>query len=1191
MRARFAVFSVGLVAFSGACSDDPVPNAVAAPASLIALSGEEPGEHCKTGGTRVNAGRDTNRNGTLDSTEIETQTYVCNGENGSDGDDGEKGDDGETGEPGPRGPKGEKGNDGQKGDDGQRGHDGEKGEPGEDGLSTLLVSADEPAGEHCEFGGMRLDSGLDADADGKLDPSEIGATEYVCDGNPGSAVVAGFRLVGKFTASGGPIAEIISPSPDGNTLVYTSSATGTIGFADISDPAHPVLLGTTNLASVTGGDGEPTSVAFAPNGTHVVAVVKDTGNPLAADAGYLAVIDAATRTVVGQVALGVGPDSVALTPDGTKAVVAIEDEESEDGNSAEQARTGKIQVVTLNYTAPASSTVAEIALPQPEIGNMPGDLQPEYVDITKDGKTAVVSLQENNLVAVLDLTTNTLVRYIDMGTSVHGRADLLNDKQWLFNQTFEGQTQPDGTCLLPGDTHFITANEGDTPNGAFDGVFAGARGFSVFDLGGTKTYDSGDLMEFAAFRTGAYPDNRAANRGVEPEGCGSGRFGGTPYAFVTGERNSSVFVVDVSRPASPVIRQVLGAPNRPESVAVIEARGLFAIGGEGNGSTAGGGIWLYEAVSYATDAGHGPNVYDARSSGLTSFGALSALAYQAKTGFVLGIPDNAYLDARIWSFAVSHDTRKLDLVDELLLRDTAGARLAGIDPEGLVENPEGGFIVATEGTAANGGGGATCTGTPNSNRVLFFTEAGTLDPSYGEGGIVDLPCGTDTNAFDWTTMTGNGFEGVTAVDSLPDASGGLKVYVAFQRPLTGEGMNTRIGEYDVDAGVWNFYYYTLDADVGGVSGNTFLSELVHVGGDKFAVIERDQGIAAGALNKTIRTFTLGSGAPNDPSHPVDKLTVIDLLADPFRMDQEKIEGLALGGGSLFVVNDNDGGQAQSFFLRFSPQLLGGAGSTAPEQVPDVVISEVNSNVSPADYVELHNRGATPANVSGWTLTDAGGGLFTIPNGTTIAADGYLLLNALGFGLGSNDSTTLSTALGTEVDAYAWSAHVATHSRCGTTGLVFWPTTASGGSGQPTPGAANDCVGPTVAGQTDIVINEINSSGNDFVELYNRGATGVDLGDWKLTDNDPTHVFVLPAGTSIAAGGFLVIEGDWTTTPPALSFGLGQGDSVILYSPYDAQVDNQTWTGHAQTASRCPDGSGPLTNPSTPTKGSANACAQ
>jgi hypothetical protein len=172
-------------------------------------------------------------------------------------------------------------------------------------------------------------------------------------------------------------------------------------------------------------------------------------------------------------------------------------------------------------------------------------------------------------------------------------------------------------------------------------------------------------------------------------------------------------------------------------------------------------------------------------------------------------------------------------------------------------------------------------------------------------------------------MGSNGFEGVTVVDSAPAAAGGLKVYVAFQRPLTGEGMTTRIGEYSVDSKTWNFYFYTLDADVGGVSGNTFLSELIHVGGDRFAVIERDQGIAAAALNKTVRVFSLSSGPLNDLTKPVTKTTAIDLLADSFRFDQEKLEGLALGGGSLFVVNDNDGGQAQNFFVRFGASRLNG----------------------------------------------------------------------------------------------------------------------------------------------------------------------------------------------------------------------------------------------------------------------------
>src|SRR5690606_31439612 len=129
------------------------------------------------------------------------------------------------------------------------------------------------------------------------------------------------------------------------------------GFADISDAKTPTFLGTTSVSGVTTGFGEPTAVAFAPSGTHVVVAVKDTANSLAADPGALVVVDATTRSIVGHVVLGVGPDSLDITPDGTKAVVAIEDEEDPDGNDVAQSRTGKLQVVTLNYSTPASSTV------------------------------------------------------------------------------------------------------------------------------------------------------------------------------------------------------------------------------------------------------------------------------------------------------------------------------------------------------------------------------------------------------------------------------------------------------------------------------------------------------------------------------------------------------------------------------------------------------------------------------------------------------------------------------------------------------------------------------------------------------------------------------------------------------------------------------------------------------------------
>lgn len=1176
---------MGCAALLSACSSDGE-----SAAALVRFDGDVTSEDCENGGTRIDAGRDDNDNGELDDKEVETSTVVCNGSSGADGESGGKGDSGEDGD---------KGDQGEPGDEGDEGEEGEPGEDGEDAHQVLLELVDEATGPNCEFGGTRVLTGIDLDDDGVLDAGEIAteSTRYLCDGAPGTPAVAGFRLVSKYTAPGGPIAEIVSASPDGKTLVYTSSATGTIGFADITNPASPTLVGTLNLSAVTGGDGEPTSVEFAPNGTHIVAVVKDTGSPIVnADPGMLVVIDAQTRTIVGQKALGVGPDSLKLTPDGTKAVVAIEDEEDEGGNNAAQSRPGSIQVVTINYTTPASSTVVTIPVVSP-IGNMPTDPQPEYVDITKDGKTAVVSIQENNVFAVLDLETNEITDYIDAGTSVHARSDKLNDKKWIFNQSYEGQLQPDGTCLLPGDTHFITANEGDTSNGAFGGVFAGGRGFSIFGLDGTRTYDSGDAAEWASWRAGAYPDSRSANRGMEPEGCGAGTFGGAPFAFVTGERNATLLVIDVSRPSSPVIRQVLGAPNRPESVATIESRGLVVVGGEGDGALKGGGIWIYEAVSDLNDAGHGAHVYDPRSSSV-AFGALSALAYQESTGFLLGLPDNAYVDQRIWSFAVNHATRRLDVVDELLLQDTTGAQLSGYDPEGLVENPEGGFIVASEGIVANGGGGATCAGSASSNRILFFTAAGRLDAGYGTDGIVDLPCGADVNSFNWANMSGNGFEGVTVIDTTPNASGGLQVYVAFQRPLTGEGMNVRIGRYDVDSDQWDFYFYTLDADVGGSSGNTFLSELTYVGGDKFAVIERDQGYSSSALNKTIRTFTLSSGTLNDSSNPVDKTTSIDLLSDSFRFDQEKIEGVALGGGSVFVVNDNDGGTAQNFFVRFSAQLLGGGSTSGPEIVPDVVINEVNSTGTNPDFVELHNRGASPADVSGWTMVDGGGSVHTLPASTTIAAGGFLLVNnastpPLAFGLGNGDSVALATSLGTPVDSFVFAAHVSSASRCSTSGLIFWPTTGANGSGAPSPGAANNCTGPAVSGAADIVINEVKSNPNpDFVELHNLGAGTVDISNWKILDGDPTHVpYVFPAGTTIAAGGYLVIEGEGVTAPYALPFGLGSGDSVNLISPYDVTLDSVTWTGHATTGGLCPDGVGGFTfvQPMTETKGGANTC--
>ena len=45
---------------------------------LTAVFEEPPGRNCLRGGTRVDAGTDTNRNGVLEEQEVSSTRYVCN---------------------------------------------------------------------------------------------------------------------------------------------------------------------------------------------------------------------------------------------------------------------------------------------------------------------------------------------------------------------------------------------------------------------------------------------------------------------------------------------------------------------------------------------------------------------------------------------------------------------------------------------------------------------------------------------------------------------------------------------------------------------------------------------------------------------------------------------------------------------------------------------------------------------------------------------------------------------------------------------------------------------------------------------------------------------------------------------------------------------------------------------------------
>ncbi|MBN1895861.1 CotH kinase family protein, partial [bacterium] len=70
--------------------------------------------------------------------------------------------------------------------------------------------------------------------------------------------------------------------------------------------------------------------------------------------------------------------------------------------------------------------------------------------------------------------------------------------------------------------------------------------------------------------------------------------------------------------------------------------------------------------------------------------------------------------------------------------------------------------------------------------------------------------------------------------------------------------------------------------------------------------------------------------------------------------------------------------------------------------------------------------------------------------------------------------------------------------------------------------------PADPNPASVVINEINyRSADDFdpgdwIELANRSDVTIPMGGWKFTDGEASHAFILPAGCSLAARGFLIL---------------------------------------------------------------------
>ncbi len=505
------------------------------------------------------------------------------------------------------------------------------------------------------------------------------------------------------------VAEISAVSADGNTLAYTDALGGRIGFLDITDPSAPAGLGSHDVA----GDGtdSPTSVAIV--GDNALVVVDESTYPGLEDTpwedlppadgvrdGRLDVVAlAGEHEEIASIPLLGQPDSIAISPDGRYAAIAIENQRNEavtpdggDEGDLPQPPAGFVQIIDIGDPDPTTWEATPVELTETDLAGLdtPEDAEPEYVDINDDNKLAL-TLQENNGVVVIDLPTASIDHVWSAGNAQVSGVDAT--KNGLFDpvDSIDLPREPDAVQWV-GDGLVATANEGDWKGGT--------RGWTVFDAAtGDVVWDAGNSFEQLAIRHGLFNDDRAGKKGPEPEGLAFDEFGGTPYAFVGSERSNFVAVYDMTDPTEPAFVQVLPTTNGPEGLLPIPGRNLLAVSSETDDASVlvRSSVALYEL---GTTAPAFPSIVSADEGGTAiGWGALGALSAQpGDPQRVWAASDAAYATGRIYAVDLAQQPA---VIDDVITVTEDGAPVA-IDIEGLHARAEGGFWVAQEGATGAG---------------------------------------------------------------------------------------------------------------------------------------------------------------------------------------------------------------------------------------------------------------------------------------------------------------------------------------------------------------------------------------------------------------------------------------------------------------------------------------------------------
>lgn len=307
------------------------------------------------------------------------------------------------------------------------------------------------------------------------------ATIYIKDNDvqapvPTQAIQLDYVVSFDPSTNGTSTCEIVVHDPVTQRLFTTSAVAGYLDIINFANPADPVVINSINM-NPWGG---VTSVAVK-NG--IVAVASP--NAQAHLPGQVVFFNTDGQFQM-QVEVGVLPDNISFTPDGTKVLTANEGQPNSDYSQDPEGSVSIIDisggiatlqqsdVTTLGFQAYNSPT-EEAALIASGVrklkltSTMSQDFEPEYITTSADSQKAWVTLQENNAIAEINLVNNTITSVWALGTkdmSLPGNGFDISDNNGevlIANWPIKTYFIPDAVASynVNGTNYIVTANEGD----------------------------------------------------------------------------------------------------------------------------------------------------------------------------------------------------------------------------------------------------------------------------------------------------------------------------------------------------------------------------------------------------------------------------------------------------------------------------------------------------------------------------------------------------------------------------------------------------------------------------------------------------------------------------------------------------------------------------------------------------------